>query len=267
MWLIAFFVVCLIATFGGMPAALVAWVRPISIIGIVVVVIVECVNYNRSQKEYEEKYAPEIQRRKERPPVSELRYHENINSPQRRDELIKWNREHPDRLLDGPYDEAPVLRSLRLSLLTPEQLATIPFRQRICIRNKSRHGGPSTPDIGGSCPICGGSMSHRDPCCSECTERYRTDLANGWEKTIPSDIRGAKPADRSRLWILQQCVAIDLSDGVITELTARTEMKEVIEVARQEIAKIAKQESEKKASVQQRRNQQFELSDIVKRLS
>ena len=110
-------------------------------------------------------------------------------------------------------------------------------------------------------------MSHRDPCCSECTERYRTDLANGWEKTIPRDIKGTEPADRSRLWILQQCVAIDLSDGVTTELTARAEMKEVIEVARQEIAEKERRESERKANIQRRRDQQLELSGIVKRLS
>lgn len=241
MWLVAIFIVCIVATivFHGI----------------------------KSQKEYKKEYASEIQRRKERPPVTPLRHNENLDSPQRRKELIKWNRDNLSRLVEGPCNENPALRALRLSLLTPEQLATIPFRQRIRIRNKARHGGPSTPDIGGSCPICGGSMSHRDPCCSECTERYRTDLANGWEKTIPRDIKGTEPADRSRLWILQQCVAIDLSDGVTTELTVRAEMKEVIEVARQEIAEKERRESERKANIQRRRDQQLELSGIVKRLS
>lgn len=263
MWLIAFFVVCLIATYGGMPASWAVWVRPVSIIGIIVTVVICYIN---SQKEYKKKHATEVQRRKERPPVTEIRHHEDINSPQRRKELIKWNREHPDHLVDGPCNENPALRSLRLSLLTPEQLATIPFRQRICIRNKPRHGSPSTPDIGGSCPICGGSMSHRDSCCSKCTERYKVDLANGWEETIPRDIRDAKSVDRSRLWILQQCVAIDLLDGVITEMTAKAEMKEVVEVARQEIAEMERRETARKADIQRHRNQQSKLSDIVKRL-
>ncbi len=192
------------------------------------------------------------------------RYGEEIDTPQRRKELMKWNEKHSDYLYEGPANETPALRSLRLSLLTPEQLAKIPFKKRIALRNIKRHAFFVSTASSDSCHICGKSSCH--VLCDECAQRYKADLANGWEKTIPSVFR-TSPDGKRQLWILQQCIAIDLSDEVITETIAKAEMREVVEIVHREIAEMERQDLERRADIQKRKNQQSELSDIVKRLS
>lgn len=259
MWLIAIFMVCLITTYGGMPAIWVAWARPISITGIAATIVY---HYIKSQKEYKKKHATEIQRHRERPPVTPLRHNENLDSPQRRKELIKWNRDNPSRLVEGPCNETPALRSLRLSLLTPEQLATIPFGKRILIRNAHCHQSYFADSY--RCIICGSDQYRDQKWCCQCGERYKQDLANGWH---PKPEDRIKPGYEWVLWRLQQIVAKDLQMHIISEGTARAEMKEVVEVARQDIAEMERQEAERQTGIQRHRNQQSELSDIVKRLS
>ena len=69
------------------------------------------------------------------------------------------------------------------------------------------------------------------------------------------------------LWRLQQIVAKDLQLHIISEETARAEFKEIIEVARRDIAEMKKQDEQKQAHIQQQKEQQLELSNIVKRFS
>lgn len=260
MWLIAIFGLAILASYGGMPEPAAGWVRIISLIGLVASIIVAVRNLIKSNMEFREKHkAPEGRER-----ISHYYYGQEIDTPQRRKELMKWNERHLDSLYEGPINETPALRSLRLSLLTTEQLSRVPFEKRIAIRNMKRHAFFVSSSARNDCHVCGKTDSH--VLCDECAQRYKTDLANGWEETIPPVFR-TNPSARRQLWILQQCVAIDLMDGVISEATAKAEMQEVVEVARQEIAEIERQELERKVDIQHRKNQQSELSDIVKRLS
>lgn len=235
-------------------------------IGLILSAISVVCNYLKSKKEYEEKHASEIQRHKERPPVLAVRHNEDVNTPSRKKELIKWNQRNPKYLVEGPCNETPALRTLRLSLLTTEQLATIPFQKRTAIRNRNRHYGGSCSD---DCPICGGYMGHYNciawyqQMCDKCKQRYGEDLENGWEKTLPEDI---DPKYKIMLWRFQQCVLIDLRDGVISEEIAKTELKEVIEVARKEIAEIKRQEAESLARINREKAEQEELKNLSHRL-
>lgn len=250
----------LIATYGGMPEPAVGIVRVISAVGLILSIVVAIRNYIKSGKKYREKRKPP----EGRDYITTPSYGQELDTPQRRKELIKWNEKHPDHLYEGPINETPALRSLRLRLLTPEQLAKIPFKKRVALRNMKRHAFFVSTASSDSCHICGKSSCH--VLCDECAQRYKTDISNGWEETIPSVFR-TNPDGKRQLWILQQCVAIDLSDGIITETIAKAEMQEVVEVVRQEIAERVRQERRLKVDIQQRKNQQPELSDIVKRLS
>lgn len=257
MWLIIF-LLCIIASYGGMPEPWCIWIRSISVLGLIVVVVARIGSYIKSETEYKKKHRhPEG-----RPPITPLRYGEKTDSPWRKKELMKWNRQNPGYLYEGPCNESPSDRAERFRLLTPEQMATISFRKRILIRNEHRHRSRFCDSH--QCTICGNDCYRDQAWCSTCNERYKKALSNGWGESLPP---GIDDAYKWVLWRLQQIVAQDMQDGVISETVAKAEMKEVVKVAKQEIADIKKRKAEEKADIQYRRDQQVELNDIVQRLS
>ncbi len=216
----------------------------------------------KEAKVKKEKNAPAIRKNRERPPILPLCHNEDINTPQRREELIKWNQNNPGYLVEGPCNETPAIQTLRYSLLTTEQLATIPFWRRIIVRNESCHRSYFADSY--RCVICGKERYWDQYWCSECSERYENDLKNQWK---PSPKDQIEKGYEWVLWRLQQIVAKDLQMHIISEKTARAEFKEIIEVARRDIAEMKKQDEQKQAHIQQQKEQQLELSNIVKRFS
>ena len=248
----------IIASAGGMPepaAGIVGWVSKIGL-GVSIVFYVR--NAIKSELATIEKNKPPEGRER----IMDPQHNEDINSPWRRKELIKWNAKHPNTLFEGPINENPTLRSLRLSLLTPEQLAMIPFWKRILVRNAQCHQGYFAGSY--QCIICGASRYRDQKWCDKCDARYGNDIANGWHPDPKDHI---KEGYEWVLWRLQQIVAQDRQLCIISEEIAKAEMKELVEVARQEIAEMERRELEEKVDIQRRKSRQSELSDIVKRLS
>ena len=102
----------IIASAGGMPepaAGIVGWVSKIGL-GVSIVFYVR--NAIKSELATIEKNKPPAGRER----IMDPQHNEDINSPWRRKELIKWNAKHPNTLFEGPINENPTLRSLRLKL-------------------------------------------------------------------------------------------------------------------------------------------------------
>ena len=190
-----------------------------------------------------------------------------LDTEENKKKLLQWNaaafRMHPKYIYPGPEGEDDEAKRLRFSLFTSEQLAIVPFENRVYIRNKARRNGASYDS--GPCFVCGASADRHQSICSECHKRYEKDVANGWEKTIPDGID--KYHVGIKLWEYQQAIAVDLSDGVITKEIAQAEMQEAVGLARQRTAELQAEEAERKTRFEQKAVEQQKWSDIARNLS
>lgn len=190
-----------------------------------------------------------------------------LYTDENRKKLSQWNaaafRMHPKYIYPGPEREDGEAKWLRFSLFTPEQLATVPFENRVYIRNKARRSGSSYDS--GPCFVCGASRDKCQSICSECHKRYEKDVTNGWEKTIPDGID--KYHVGIKLWEYQQAIAVDLSDGVITKEIAQAEMQEAIGLVRQRTAELQAEEAARRTRCEQKTAEQQKWSNIARNLS
>lgn len=194
------------------------------------------------------------------------------DTPENRKKLMAWNeknfRRNPQFIYPGPKGENWQTQQLRHSLFTPEQMTAVPLKIRVNMRSKRPHSSEEYP-----CRVCSRGRSVKSfnynmywqgvSLCQDCYTRYQKDKANGW--SAPKDFSEAAEA---MLWMIQQKIAMNLLDKVITEATAKAEMQEAIKVVREEMTEVNTQERNRRVRQEQEKakskTEQEELSRIVR---